>query len=480
MYDYYLKDILALYNKKKETKDVENLSVNLLHPTPGNLKAECINVYRERPNPDDDEILRLFFKATDKGYTKSIENISPDEFRQIQKILNRKIKTPGIKYVELLAWLIDFQPRPSTLYYQQRKPKPTFWPTLHQDPATGTSDLTTDKPESTITDSSLIIVNPDSTRVNPNVTTDDPVVTTGNPVPATGSSDSTTDESGAITDNLGCTTGNSSSTIGDTDSTTGDTDSTTSDTDSTTSDPNPPTGISNPKIDESDTVITDKPSSTNYNPAPTIDNTGSTTDNLNPTSGVPGPVTVNPDSTAKNSGPATVKLTPTIFTTRTIIIACSTFLLLILGGYFLFWRPNTVRSPIKPLLAQQCMYWTGDHYEPISCSEKINNPSVVPLNTHRLNRLRKITSPDTLTKNSVGRVWYTRISGKHEFFTDSGRHPIDTAKKLRPLTRYILANHVSYYRYLLIVLVWSICIIISIILCIIFIRSLKNRQNKTK
>jgi hypothetical protein len=125
------------------------------------------------------------------------------------------------------------------------------------------------------------------------------------------------------------------------------------------------------------------------------------------------------------------------------------------------------------------MYWTGDRYESIDCNEKVSNFSIIPLDTQKLNHLQKITSPDTLTTNALGKVWYTKIAGEHQFFTDSGVHPLDTQKKLKPLTRYILSNHVSYYRYLLTLVIWSICAIILIGLCsVFFIAFRKKRKNR--
>lgn len=124
------------------------------------------------------------------------------------------------------------------------------------------------------------------------------------------------------------------------------------------------------------------------------------------------------------------------------------------------------------------MYWTGDSYELIDCNEKVGNSSIIPLDTQKLNHLQKITSPDTLTKDALGKVWYTKIAGEHQFFTDSGAHPLDTQKKLKPLTRYILSNHVSYYRYLLTLVLWSICVIVSGVLCTAFLVSFRKRRKK--
>jgi len=145
--------------------------------------------------------------------------------------------------------------------------------------------------------------------------------------------------------------------------------------------------------------------------------------------------------------------------------------LLIGGGAFFLVVMSTAGTVRKPSAGEECMYWNGDHYVPVRCDEKIKDATLVPLNLQILNNLRKINLTDTLTANSLGKVWYSRIGGKHEFFTDSGVHPVDTFKRLKPLTTYILNKHVSYYRYLLTRLMWSVSVIVTVILsmaCVIY------------
>ena len=117
MPEEYRKVVLDTYKKKKLDG---SLSPNLSAPTPGDLREECLIVYRERQlTSNDDEILRQFFgpKDQEKGYFNLIENSLAEKFKQMPKILKGGVSNPGIKFIELLAWLIDFQPRPSTTYY---------------------------------------------------------------------------------------------------------------------------------------------------------------------------------------------------------------------------------------------------------------------------------------------------------------------------------------------------------------------------
>lgn len=90
---------------------------------------------------------------------------------------------------------------------------------------------------------------------------------------------------------------------------------------------------------------------------------------------------------------------------------------------------------------EECMYWDQDHYQPIRCSKKMSGVTVYALDTAKAARLRKITSPDTLTKMAVGSVWYSKIDGNVEFFTSGGFHPIVTTRRLKPVTEFIIGKY---------------------------------------
>lgn len=343
MLDVYLKEVLAAYEVKR---DEGNLSQNLLHPTPGRLRDECLIVYRERSTPQDDSILRLFFSYTDKdkGYTKGIENFRVDDFRQIPKILDRKVTTPGVKYIDLLAWLIDFNPRPSTLYYKAHRSN------------TG--------------------ANPGTPQQNG----EEPAKSNQSNIPNAPIPDTAQEETGQEPDN------------------------------------------NQNRNDDKETQPEIRQSKLNVS----------------------------------------------------VVVIC--MVLLFTGtGAFLLWDyfKNTIRMPSSD---EKCMYWTGDHYEPIKCDEKIINVPILPLNIKKLTLFKKINSFDTLTKNAIGKVWYSSIGGQHEFFTDSGMHPVDTVKRLRPLTSYILTKHVSYYRYQLMILTRSISLIIVLITAAILMKYVRRKH----
>jgi hypothetical protein len=400
MFEEYLKDILAAYEYKK----VEGtLPPNLLHPTPRTLGDECLIAYRKRYNPSDDDVLNLFFTASDKakGYTKSIQDCNIDDFRQVPKILNGKTPSPGLKFIELLAWLIDFSPRPSTLYYQQK---------------------------------------------NNNKTTNDPDIL----VP-------TEEEPG------GQDSGEPQGKDHDTNQTAGQNSEEPQGTDHDTNEAEGQNS-GEPEVPDHNT---DETSEQETEAPEVIDQETNETAGQKTETGSAGENGKNEDTGTKPAKPI-----------RSVVIACA-ILFLVAGATFFFWKKKSDIA-LNPLFtSQKCMYWTGDRYESIDCNEKVSNFSIIPLDTQKLNHLQKITSPDTLTTNALGKVWYTKIAGEHQFFTDSGVHPLDTQKKLKPLTRYILSNHVSYYRYLLTLVIWSICAIILIGLCsVFFIAFRKKRKNR--
>lgn len=91
-----------------------------------------------------------------------------------------------------------------------------------------------------------------------------------------------------------------------------------------------------------------------------------------------------------------------------------------------------------------CMYWAGDHYEQVPCNPKMGrNTLVIALDNEKLNFFKKITREDTITRNDIGKVWYVKIDGKMEYFTSDGNYPLDPKRSLKPLTEYIIENHID-------------------------------------
>lgn len=106
--------IIQDYKKKKISNE---LPLRLSQSTPGNLKEECIAVCRERFQRKDEMVLRSFFGQADgmKAYLKAIEDCKTDKFKPLDNFLKGVTSNTEDKNIELLAWLINFEPRPYKL-----------------------------------------------------------------------------------------------------------------------------------------------------------------------------------------------------------------------------------------------------------------------------------------------------------------------------------------------------------------------------
>ncbi|WP_316834477.1 hypothetical protein [Pedobacter nutrimenti] len=174
------------------------------------------------------------------------------------------------------------------------------------------------------------------------------------------------------------------------------------------------------------------------------------------------PVITDPPTT---KGPIVVLPPKSLSFKRSALI--SICILLFGSGCLILWENNLTRTNL-PGENEQCMYWDGYKYEPANCDDNTGH-TLVPINIHAINYFKKIRYPDTLTQYSLGKVWYSKINGKLEYFTDSGTHPVDTTRKVKPLSQYMLNKYSSFYRYELNVLGWSVGITLMIFLVVLFI-----------
>jgi len=105
--------VLATYKKKCEER---KLHLNLLKPTTVKLKRECLKKYDA-----SDEAKDVFSDFFDKDKMDNIALIlsqaDPGDFRALLNHINGITTRTDEKNSELLAWLIDFRPRPSISYY---------------------------------------------------------------------------------------------------------------------------------------------------------------------------------------------------------------------------------------------------------------------------------------------------------------------------------------------------------------------------
>ncbi len=119
-------------------------------------------------------------------------------------------------------------------------------------------------------------------------------------------------------------------------------------------------------------------------------------------------------------------------------LATAVMLSLVAGTGGMWWWMDKNQPPGSG----NCMYWQEDHYVPVACNKKIPNTMIIPLDSMKLKYFRKIASPDTITYEAIGKVWYSKIKGKMEYYTLPGEHPVVFGYQLRPITSHIIDVHI--------------------------------------
>jgi len=133
--------------------------------------------------------------------------------------------------------------------------------------------------------------------------------------------------------------------------------------------------------------------------------------------------------------------------TRLITIVVSISFAAVFMVYWIFKPAGPL--PPKPLPGKtvsataKCMYWKEDHYEATACGQGPPGILTLPLDSEKLLHLRKIANPKTsVTYASIGHVWYFKTPDSLECFTAGGAYPLDTNRRLLPITRYMIDHHI--------------------------------------
>lgn len=152
-----------------------------------------------------------------------------------------------------------------------------------------------------------------------------------------------------------------------------------------------------------------------------------------------GPGPISPEPIKDRPQPTSLDVEKKKRKRRRIIIAITISIAFGMPAYVVW-----LRKPSPPLIdGQACMFWAGDHYQPIRCNERVENVQVIALDTAILYHLQKITRPDTITTNAAEHIWYARYRGNYEFYTAPGYHPLDPNLRLRPASAGIIIHHTS-------------------------------------
>ncbi|MBO9591520.1 MAG: hypothetical protein J7599_01340 [Niabella sp.] len=318
-YKDYIDQILQYYAQKKAAG---KLSSNLSVPTPALLRDECLIVCSEQLELKDEQTLRTFFgtQVDQKNYRHVIENFGIHKFRPLINFLDDPAIETSHKNIELLAWLISFEPRPLDQWKKKGANK------------TEEAFITDPFPEEKQNEAF-----PDGEQTT---------ISAAAPPEDTGEAD------------------------------------------------------------------------------------------------VPAP------DTATTAAAAAVNGRSMMFSTTGQAPAKSKFhfkaITIPLAAAALVSASLPVYKYIKEGFsdAGACMYWAGDHYQPVSCDQKVYGSLVIPMDTEKLFHFKKITRPDTITEAGINRVSYIRLNGGIEYYTRKGDHPVYTEKSLKPLTEHMYETHI--------------------------------------
>ncbi|AZQ59783.1 hypothetical protein EJ994_13615 [Maribacter sp. MJ134] len=109
----YQKEVLEKYKSEKGRE----MSFYLAQPTPSQIREACLVLLEKRKSKNDQKILNRFFQfRNEEDRIKEIQNFDGDKFKPIVNFLKGGVKKTHVKNIELISWLIDFQPRPLQEY----------------------------------------------------------------------------------------------------------------------------------------------------------------------------------------------------------------------------------------------------------------------------------------------------------------------------------------------------------------------------
>lgn len=111
MFSEYQKEVVDTYLLLRETNA---LSLNLIYPTPARIKEECMNTYLDDIEGTEEQTFRLIFgsKGNQQDYFVLLARCDIDKFKPLVNFMKGKTTKTDPKNIELLAWLIKFEPRP--------------------------------------------------------------------------------------------------------------------------------------------------------------------------------------------------------------------------------------------------------------------------------------------------------------------------------------------------------------------------------
>ncbi|MCK8520976.1 hypothetical protein M0D21_05330 [Aquimarina sp. D1M17] len=114
----YKNEILQKYQREKGGE----MSNYLFQPTRKQIKEACMWLLPRRKGKYDEGILNRFFKFKEgENKLHAIERVKGDKFKPIVNFLNGETKSTTPANLELISWLIDFKPRPLSVYLKSNQ-----------------------------------------------------------------------------------------------------------------------------------------------------------------------------------------------------------------------------------------------------------------------------------------------------------------------------------------------------------------------
>lgn len=105
----YIKGLKAKYEEAKTGE----YSGFLMNPSPAELKTLCLLLFDNGISKQDQEIVAIFFELNEESTKrKQMECFDVDKLKPIGNFLKGKTETTRVVNLDLIAFLVDFYPRP--------------------------------------------------------------------------------------------------------------------------------------------------------------------------------------------------------------------------------------------------------------------------------------------------------------------------------------------------------------------------------
>jgi hypothetical protein len=103
---------------------------------------------------------------------------------------------------------------------------------------------------------------------------------------------------------------------------------------------------------------------------------------------------------------------------------------------------GTVYTVISGAGKTDCVVWSTDHFEKISCDDETAGKNAFHMKEKEWKNFRMITLPDTITEGSIGKLYYIKDGGL-KFYTQSGFYPEDQNRTVKKLSRHIFDTYLG-------------------------------------